>query len=228
MNLIKPKGLLIGKKKFQLVGPNGKKSKEINLKQKSKKQLDYSSKLAIANGLIAVDWKYIGSPKCIYLGHYKAINSRKRFIGLLKKNKSKNKDVLIIGPALGYEAPYIQSKINKVKIDTFDIINSINPAYKGYIENKFIDKGGIENYENKDLIGKYDGITAVFSAGWHTKYPERNIVKIATMLKPGGVAVILTKENLSVSYLKKIFNLFKLDNLFEIEIQESDIIIKRK
>ena len=100
----------------------------------------------------------------------------------------------------------------------------------------YINKGGIENYINKELIGKYDGINAIMSAGYHTNFPERNIIKIAMMLKPKGIAVVTlnlkkmfdlsdAKRKSYITGLRNVFRRLKLDNLYNIDLINKRIII---
>jgi len=233
----KNRKVIIGDKTFQLIGPNGERSKQINLKQKPKwLELTKKSKSAIAFGVDGVGWKHKGTETCLFIGDTcKA--SRIRFIKHMKLNKEKNKRILIVGPAKGQEVKYIKDNIENTTIDTFDIIDAIDEKHRHNIKQQIIDPGGIENYINKDLIGKYDGITAVYSAGYWTYYPERNLLKMALMLAPGGVAVISIKNDPQAIFnkLNKIFKRFKLDKQYKIKkidksefAESTDIVIKRK
>jgi len=71
------------------------------------------------------------------------------------------------------------------------------------------------------MIGRYDGITAVFSAGHHVN-PEnviRNVLKIALMLKKGGFALITTtskRQEILEAKLKPVLTKFRLDTKYEI------------
>ncbi|GEM_PF-4843476 len=230
-----PERTIINKKTFQLIGPNGEKSKEINLKQTSKKKLSEMSNFVVKSGLSPVNWRHKGTKECMFDKSSTAKNSRLKFIEYLKQNPKKNKQVLIVGPAKGYETELIKKNIPKTTIDTFDIINEIEDVHKKNISNQITYKKGLENYNNPEMIGKYDGITAVFSAGWHTNYPERNLLKIALMLKPGGVAVIVVQNpTITHSALTEIFKRYKLDSLYnlkvigKVELGNLDIIIERK
>jgi len=230
-----PERTIINKKTFQLVGPNGEKSREINIKQQSKKQLTDGSKFAIESGLSPVNWRHKGTKECMFNKSSTAKNSRIKFIEYLKRNPQKNKQVLIVGPAKGYETELIKTNIPDAIIDTFDIINEIDRIHKKNISNLITYKKGLENYNNKEMIGKYDGITAVFSAGWHTDYPERNILKMALMLKPKGIGVILVQNpTITLDKLTQIFKKYKLDALYNLEVigkpgrGNLDIIIERK
>jgi len=238
MKLIKPRGLLIGEKKFQLIGPKGERSKEINLEQRNTKhKLHLGSQIAIDKGMDKAHWAFTGTHKSILYKHKIEKEAHLRFIEELKLNQEKNKKVLVVGPAKGYEVRFINERIRNTEIDTYDIINEIENYHKRYIKNLIVDKSGIENYQNKEMIGKYDGITAVSSAGYWTKHPERNILKMALMLRPGGVAVI-TIENPrpTVEAINRIFKLFKLDTLYDIKTTtpkkdwdaETNLVIKRK
>ena len=239
MRLIKPRGFLIGEKKFQLIGKDKVKSKTLNLKQNSKKELSTRSKNALEDG-ICREWgtEHYGTANCISKGF--AQLSHDRFINLMNQNPIKKKEILIVGPALGFEAENISKKVKGAKISTFDIVDEITEQHKKYITRNgvYVDKGGIENYQNKDLIGKFDGITAMYSAGFHVNFNnlDRNILKMAMMLKPGGIAVIKLKSGYLTSVEENFIPLLKklkLDTQFEIKYPltdstHPDIIIKRK
>jgi hypothetical protein len=178
-----------------------------------------------------------GTMNCI---HKKtAVNGHQSFINHLSKIKKTKKSVLIIGPAKGYEIVNIKTSIPKAQINTFDIVDDIDKIYRQeVVKNKIItDAGGIENYVNKEMIGKYDGITAMFSAGWHTDHRIRNLLKIALMLRPGGVALVRVND-IAISteimnYFKNTLEKFKLNNMYNITLEKNDycygdIIIKRK
>ena len=228
MKLIKPKGLLIGEKRFQLVGPNGEASKEFNARKTNKKKKLYSVSSTVAEkGLKYGLYKFDGSKEKVMglEGRY----NHGRFVKLLNEIQKKNKSVLIIGPGEGYEIKYIKESVKGVKTNTFDIVDGINPKYKKYVEqNKIIvDKEGIENYSNKDMLGKYDGITAIYSAGYHTYFPERNIIKIILMLKPKGVALI-TYQMQNINKLKQMLIKLKLSEFYSIESSTyNQLVIKR-
>ncbi len=122
-----------------------------------------------------------------------------------------------------------------------DVADEILPEYKKLItyNGKFIGNG-IENFQKKSLIGKYDGITAIFSAGYHVEPRnfKRNILKMAMMLKPKGIAVIGLKrkfeKTVTSNQLGILFKKLKLDTHYDIELIKADkynppyIIIRRK
>jgi len=226
MKSIKPRGLLIGNKKFQLVGPKGKKSKEININQtkKIKRMFEQSSRI-VEKGIDSVRWSNKGYSIKPYFHDL--------FLKKLMEVKNKNKKVLIIGQAFGYEAKYIKQKAKRVTIDTFDIIDTTNKDYKKYINKEIIFDKGIENYQNKEMVGKYDAITSAFGLGYYTLNTARNIVKTSLMLKPGGILFLNTFSSLPKQEIKEInkyFKSLKLDNIFIPELIENGniIIITRK
>ena len=109
MKLIKSKGLIIGKQKFQLIGANKKISKPINLKGRKNVKLHYDSRNAIKVGLQKSSWVYRGREADIH--DYWTKPHHSNFIKLLQDNPKKKKEVLIVGPANGYEATFIKEKI---------------------------------------------------------------------------------------------------------------------
>jgi len=229
MKLIKPRGLLIGEKKFQLIGPKGERSKTFDIKQSSKrKQISAKSLKAVEQGIKSV-WgsDHHGSKSCVLFKF--AAKSHNKFIELISKNPEKNKKVLIVGPADGYESEYISTKVKNVEINTFDLVDEIKDQHKQFItpDGIFIDRNGIENYQNKDLIGNYDGITAIFSAGFHVEDNNlyRNLLKMAMMLKPKGVALIKIKgrTETKIRYnFPRLLKKLKLDKTYKIQYIEDD------
>jgi len=220
MKLIKPKGILIGKEKFQLINPRRSKSREININSRSKNELCAESQEIVDMGFSHTEWAHTGTEACITQGL--ATQTHQLFINLLNKNPKAKKNVLVIGPGKGYEIENIKKNVKNSIIDSFDIVDAVKDNYKSKIKNLLVDAGGIENLVNKNMIGKYDGITAVYSAGYHTNHLERNILKISLMLRPKGVALIKLTEN-TYKLLKFERNMpiilkkFKLTNQFKID-----------
>jgi len=227
------RGLKLDKETFKLIG--NKESKRFNIGKEGTKLLHYKSQKAILYGLQEINWRHKGTRDCVLNKTAFARRSHDLFINILKRNKNKNKSVLVVGPAQGYETKYIAENIKNVKIDTFDIIDAIDNEYKKNINNIFVSEKGIENYVIKEMIGKYDGITAMYSAGYWARNPERNIIKRILMLKPKGTAIITVQEPMDkLDNLAYIFKKLKLNNIFSIELAEKDdieldnLIITRK
>jgi hypothetical protein len=219
----------INRKKFQLIGEDGQRSKEINLKQNRRYKLTNESQQAIVKGLERSSWIWRG-----YLDYNPPITGN-TFVNLMKSNTTKNKKILVIGPGEGNDVKFLKDRIANCKIDSFDLKNFIKKECNPLINKKMHSTNGIENYQNKSLLGKYNGIMGAYSAGYWTKYPERNLFKVATMLAPGGVAVLNVKERprknaTSIkNKLDRIISFFKLQNQFEITYYPTDFIfiIKR-
>jgi len=227
------RGLKLDKETFKLI--RNKESKEFKIGVEGTKRLHYKSQRAIDDGLKAANWRHTGTKCCILNRSAFAKRSHTRFIEILKQNKNQNKSVLVVGPGYGYEAKHIKDNIKDIKIDAYDIIDTIHQQYKNNIDNIFVSEKGIENYVNKEMIGKYDGITAVFSAGYWTNYPERNIIKMMLMLKPKGTAIITVQEPMyRIDNLNWLLKKLKIDNMFSIDLAEKDdidldnLIITRK
>jgi protein-L-isoaspartate O-methyltransferase len=217
---------------FQLIGPNGELSKKFNLRSSSNKRLTNTTNIGIKEGLVNSNYKNIGFKKHVL--NYPEFHNV--LINYLNKNPKIKKKVLVIGPAKGYELKNISKRVENLKIDAFDVIDEIDKKYRGYLQGNglYINKGGIENYTNNKLIGKYDGINAIMSAGYHTIFPERNLIKIAMMLKPKGMAVVTLNGNrvynstLEKRFLTRLHNMFKrlkLDNLYNISFADWRVII---
>ena len=233
MKLNKSKKVLIGGGKFQLIGPNEKLSKPMNLKKSKLKPLEKSSQETIDNWFRRSAWTNQGTKESMFQRSSKIKRIHITFIQLLKNNPAKEKKVLVVGLAKGNEASFIKNQFKTAEIDSFDIVNMIEDQHKRNIKNRITSKLGIENYRDKKMIGKYDGITAVFSAGYWTDYPERNILKMSLMLRPQGVALISVKSNFKKAHyekLNKIFDKFQLTEMFDIKLNTNinALIIKRK
>ncbi len=222
MKYIKSRGLKIGKEKFQLIGPNGEESKELNIKQNSKKMLSSKTENAIKNGIVK-NWnrQNHGSERV------KKYPVHQKFIEFMQKKKDPK--ILIVGLAQGFEIKNIKENVKNAKINTMDVADEILPKYKKLIEyNGMFIGNGIENFQKKSLIGKFDGITAIFSAGFHIKRSNfiKNILKMAMMLKPKGVAIIRIKRAfvpMASNQLILLFKKLKLNTHFDIKTIESDI-----
>ena len=217
---------------FQLIGPNGELSRKFNLRSSSNKELTNTTNIGIKEGFIKSNYKNIGLKSHVL--HYPEFHDI--LINYLNKNPKIKKKVLIIGPAKGYELENISKRVKNLKIDAFDVIDEIDKKYRGYLQENglYINKGAIENYTNNPLIGKYDGINAIMSAGYHTSFPERNLIKIAMMLKPKGMAVVTLNVNRVyhdvvakhfLARLQGMFKRLKLDNLYNISLVDRHAII---
>jgi len=123
------------------------------------------------------------------------------------KRKKSNKpiDVAILGPGKGIEVIEIKNnffKESKTNIDTFGLTNSLSDDARKLVRNNFFtkkvhEKEFFEHMNHLEHIKKYDYIYSHLGPAYHTNYPEIVLLKIGSMLRPGGFARIHLGLNFS-------------------------------
>lgn len=161
----------------------------------------------------------------------------KKDIILLKKIEQPT--IMIIGPGQGQEVLFLNSllKDNSPKIDVFGITNELSDTAKKIVRtanypdpDKLSEKDLFENLNHLKFVNKYDYIYSRAGPVEHTFYPEIAILKIASMLKPGGIAriipgILLENDRNIREYLR-----LKADErkfIFENTIDGGYVLIKR-
>lgn len=158
-------------------------------------------------------------------------------------NLRNNSSIMILGPGKGAEVLFMSKfiKSRKPQIDTLGLGNQLTEDAKAVIRKDYstgIDKikptDLFEHFNHLKFVRKYDYIYSAYGPALHTKYHEITILKIASMLKPGGFARILpwfvgdkfyeNKIKNIKSYLKKTNHVGELD----FEYEENCLIIIRK
>jgi len=182
--------------------------------------------------LLAEHWQYNGHKisefqlKTIIID-YKLIS--KRF------NKNYPLNIFVIGPGKGSEVHYLNNLFKDFKhkaIDTIGLTDYLSKSAKKITKNDYSPKKlsnltTFEHFNHLNLIGKYDYIYSQIGPGYHTNHPGIVILKVASMLKPNGLARIelnpnkldQTRNNLS-EYLS-IININK-EFKFNFEIHDND------
>ena len=129
--------------------------------------------------------------------------SQTEFIVDCLKRKGKC-ELLVLGPGLGRDLLWLhedvsnrvgdESQLKQFNIDVLGLTKTIEPEVRGIVRNDYSgskDKPVLfENYENPDLIGRYDLSIAALSVGFYTRHPNLAVVKNADMLGIGGAGVM--------------------------------------
>jgi SAM-dependent methyltransferase len=161
---------------------------------------------------------------------------RKDLISLKKIEQPK---IMILGPGQGQEVLFLNNllKENSPKIDVFGITNELSTAAKKIVRNanypsseKLSERNLFEHFNHLKFVNKYDYIYSCAGPVEHTSYPEIVILKIASMLRPGGIArimpaILLENDTNLREYLKlkKDYREFSFENT----VDGGYILIKR-
>jgi SAM-dependent methyltransferase len=154
----------------------------------------------------------------------------------------KNSNIMILGPGEGAEVLFMSDLIKKKnsKIDTLGLGNQLSTDAKKIIRKDY--SPGLEKIKSKDLfehfnhlkfVKKYDYIYSAYGPILHTNYKEISILKVASMLRPGGIARIVPWFNDIDSYNKNIKNVKDYlketghADALDIEFEENSLIIRR-
>ncbi|MFA5745284.1 MAG: hypothetical protein WCX82_00850 [archaeon] len=152
-----------------------------------------------------------------------------------------NSNIMILGPGEGAEVLFMSDLVKKkAKIDTLGLGNQLTADAKKIIRTDY--STGLDKIKSKDLfehfnhlkfVKRYDYIYSAYGPILHTNYKEISILKVASMLKPGGFARIvpwfedIDSYNKNIKnvkdYLKKTGHIDALD----FEFEERSLIIKR-
>ncbi len=140
---------------------------------------------------------------------------------LLKKFPNKHKlNICVLGPGMGAEVIYINTLFSKFKnknIDTLGLTNYLSPEAKSivkkdYSPSKLSESSLFEHMNHLHLTNKYDYIYSNVGPGYHTNHPEIVILKVASMLRPGGYARIEVKDTNIIENINKYLSMKKLEN----------------
>jgi len=146
-------------------------------------------------------------------------------------------DILVIGPGQGIEIIELKHLLGGTKnsIDTISIKNEVKDSTKSLVrkdhspvKQKLLKTDLFEHFNHLKLVGKYDYIYSKYGPVFHTRYPEIVILKIASMLRPGGFAritptVFTTRIENCLEYLKETGNSGKI----ELDDQGYSLVIRR-
>jgi hypothetical protein len=154
------------------------------------------------------------------------------------KNK-KMPDIFVLGPGEGAEVVFINELLQKnlPKIDTLSITNQLSKEAnkiirKDYSSNpKTLSKKDLfENFNHLKFVKKYDYIFTNMGPLEHTRFQEIAILKLASMLRPGGLARVIPA--ISLDCIKNIKEYLKQkgkenDLSFENSVYDGQLLIKR-
>lgn len=146
----------------------------------------------------------------------------------LKSRFKKPVNIFVLGPGGGAEVLFIKNLLLERKkrnnVDTIGITNQLSVDAKKKIRRDYSPnkktisaKDLFEHMNHLKFVNKYDYIFSRNGPATHTKYREITLLKIASMLKPGGFARIcsMTREeeviNNCLEYLKKTGNSDKVE-----------------
>lgn len=160
-----------------------------------------------------------------------------------KINQKPNSNIMVLGAGQGAEVTYIKSllKSKKSNIDTLSISNQLSDAAKAIVradyspnKPKVTSKDLFEHFSHLKFVKKYDYVYSAFGPVLHTKYPEISILKVASMLKPGGFARIVpwfSEHKFYDSQLKAINKYLSVTNnvgSLDFNVVDNSLIITRK
>lgn len=161
---------------------------------------------------------------------------RKDLISLKKIDQPK---IMILGPGQGQEVLFLNNllKENSPKIDVFGITNELSTTAKTIVRTanypnpeKLSERDLFEHFNHLKFVNKYDYVFSNMGPVEHTRFPEIAVLKVASMLRPGGIARIMPAILLENDRnLQKYFKLKKdyRDFSFENTIDGGYILIKR-
>jgi SAM-dependent methyltransferase len=104
-------------------------------------------------------------------------------------------NIMVLGPGEGAEVLLLNEKLKgtKIGIDTLGLTNNLSPEAKeiirkDYSPEKLTAANIFENMNHLKMVRKYDYVYSRFGPLSHTHQPEIVILKVASLLKPGGFA----------------------------------------
>lgn len=164
-----------------------------------------------------------------------------RRIKSIYKSVKRPVDIMILGPGEGAEVLFLKSFLQeniKTNIDTLGLSNALSTSAKkevrtNYSPNKPDALSTFDHFNHLHLIKKYDYIYSHLGPGYYSLYPEIALLKIGSMLRPGGIARIHVNSNISTQQLKENMQeyLYLKEFLKSLKIKVSDyndwVIIKR-
>ncbi len=157
-------------------------------------------------------------------------------INWIKKNfKTKPADLLILGPGKGAEVIYFKDNLSgtKTNIDTLGLTNYLSIEASKLIrkdlsKDKIVNRNYFEHLNHLDQVKKYDYIFSKVGPAVHTNYPEIVLLKVASLLRPGGFARIDTHGNPQVLInIKKYLKTKNLNKSLDLALKGDWVLIKR-
>jgi len=140
-------------------------------------------------------------------------------LDISSRNQKKPLDICVLGPGEGSEAVYLKNLYSDIptNIDTLGIVNYLSKDARSIVRKDYSphipsNKTVFEHMNHLHLVNKYDYIYSYLGPAHHTNYSEIAILKIASMLRPGGFARIRVKDPIIIQNIKKYLALKKLEN----------------
>jgi len=160
------------------------------------------------------------------------------------KDKKKPVKVIILGAGAGKEISYINSLFkNKIEVSSYQLADSLSDKAKKVVRNRnhfpnlnnISPKDTFEHMNHLKFTNQFDYIYSHLGVGIHTKYPDIALLKVASMLRKGGIARIevssLPTENIRniKEYLesKNLSDTLELKPVNEAFGLESYVLMKR-
>lgn len=158
---------------------------------------------------------------------------------LLHLKNKKQPDIFVLGPGKGIEVVFINELLHKKtpKIDTLSITNQLSKDAKKIIRKDYSPdiktlskKDLFENFNHLKFVKKYDYIYTNMGPIEHTRVQEIAILKLASMLRQGGIARVIPAASLDCikniqEYLKQKGH--EKDLSFDNSVYEGQLLIKR-
>jgi len=133
----------------------------------------------------------------------------------LYKSTKKPIDIMVLGPGQGAEVLFLKSFLNNTptNIDTLGLSNHLSTVSNSkirtdYSPDNLSERNTFDHFNHLNLVKKYSYIYSHLGHGYYTPYAEVALLKIASMLRPGGFARIQVLD--TDSNLKK--NIFEYLN----------------
>ncbi len=162
-------------------------------------------------------WPFNGSFKLHPLLKHKFTTNSNNLIE--KFNFKRPVDVFVLGPGKGIEVLFFKEYFKNSNIDTLGLSNNLNDLAKKMVRQDFSPKQmsfkqTFEHLNHLKFVRKYDYVFSSFGPLTHTRYPEVVLLKVASMLRPGGIAEIFPVLNVSASNLKQVIKNYDKKNEF--------------
>jgi len=172
--------------------------------------------------------------KSLHSGNFLDFDSKENIKIDIGKFHNKPINTLILGPGKGAEIIFLKELLNKKSnIDTLGLSNSLSPEANNLIKNdhspkKLSEKTTFEHFNHLKLVNNYDYIYSKMGPGYHTDYPEITLLKVASMLKQGGIARIQARGYSDlVSNIEHYLQLKEMNRFINIRWHDGYIIIEK-
>jgi hypothetical protein len=155
----------------------------------------------ISNLDLLGSWGYLGTKSRFRDTYILGLNSKP--LDFLISLDKPNPNIMILGPGVGMSILELHKFLAEYNItpntDVFGLTKTISDKVKRAIRKDYSENMSFEElWTNpdkysailKEFLGRYDFIEAMYSVGYHTKYPEKTSFYTALMLAKGGEAYL--------------------------------------